>query len=265
VFTTRYGPWALVTGAARGIGAEFARQLAPRALKLILVDRDASALDRLAASLDTETLRVVLDLAEPDCLERLRETLEDRIVGLLVSNAAESHVGHFIERDLDLWLRQLELGCRVPLTLAHELGGAMSRRGRGGIVLMSSQSAFQGTAQVATYAATKAFARVLAEGLWLELGEHGVDVVAVAPGATDTPGLRATAPRPTVVGRRLQLTSATVVAEALHALGRAPLVIPGRGNRLLSTVLGLLPRRTRISLFAREMRRMYGQLPSGPS
>jgi short-subunit dehydrogenase len=187
-------------------------------------------------------------------MESLRLAVGVREAGLVVSNAAESHIDSFLDHRLDFLLRQLELGCRVPLALAHEFGGAMSRRQRGGLILMTSLAAFQGTSLAATYAATKAFAEVLGEALWLELATGGVDVVAVAPGATDTPGLRATAPRSTPLGLR----PTQVVSDALGALGRGPLIVPGRVNRVTHALLGLVPRRARVTLFAREMRRMYG-------
>src|SRR5205814_614389 len=69
-------------------------------------------------------------------------------------------------------------------------------RGRGGFIFLSSGSALRGTALTAGYAATKAWNLVLAESLWDELREAGVDVMAVVPGPTRTPGFLSSAPPP---------------------------------------------------------------------
>ena len=70
----------------------------------------------------------------------------------------------------------------------------MKEKGRGGIIFLSSASAVQGSVLIANYAATKAYNLILAEGLWEELRQQGVDVLGFMPGATDTPGYRSTNP-----------------------------------------------------------------------
>jgi short-subunit dehydrogenase len=144
--------------------------------------------------------------------------------------------------------------------LAHAFGGAMAGRGRGGIVLMSSLTAFQGTPLVASYGATKAFNLVLAEGLWGELRERGVDVLACCAGATLTPGYeRATPPDSASGFAPKPQRPADVAREALDALGRRPLVITGRGNRIVSFVMRrIFTRRAAVAAIRREMRKRYG-------
>jgi short-subunit dehydrogenase len=134
----------------------------------------------------------------------------------------------------------------------------MVQRGRGGIILMSSLSAFQGTALVATYAATKAFNLILGEALWEELRGSGVDVLVVCPGATRTPGWEQSRARTGGLLSPPVMEPGPVVGEALDALGRRPLVIAGRSNRLVGFFLNrLLPRRTAVGLMGRSMRRIY--------
>ncbi|MGL1659513.1 SDR family NAD(P)-dependent oxidoreductase, partial [Vibrio parahaemolyticus] len=82
----------------------------------------------------------------------------------------------FMTTSLEDHLRMLDVNCRGPLTLARQLAPRLQSRGRGGVVLMSSMSGFQGAALLSTYAATKAFDTVLAEGLWAELRTQGVNV-----------------------------------------------------------------------------------------
>src|SRR5579884_809162 len=181
-FRARYGPWALVAGAAMGLGAEFARQLAERGLALVLLDREAAALEATAASIAAAhavTVRpVVVDLGRPDLVEALAGSIAGLEIGLLVYNAALGTVAPFLALDPSHTERMLDVNCRAPLRLLHALAPPMVTRGRGGIVLMSSLAGSFGSAQLAVYAATKAFALVLADALWVELGEHGVDVLA---------------------------------------------------------------------------------------
>jgi short-subunit dehydrogenase len=99
----------------------------------------------------------------------------------------------------------------------------MVGRGRGGIVLMSSMSGNVGSAQLAMYAASKAFALVLGDALWIELAPQGVDVLVVQPGSTRTPWESS---QPTD-GTTLPVMEADDVVAALDTLGVEPLIIPG--------------------------------------
>jgi short-subunit dehydrogenase len=259
----RYGPWAVVAGASEGIGAAFAHALAARGLNLVLVARRAAPLEALAADIVSQhgvgTRALALDLARPESVAALLSALRDLEVGLLVWNAASSMIGPFLEQPLDGHLRELEVNCRSPLTLVHGLGAAMVARRRGGIILMASLSGMQGTALVAHYAATKAWNRVLAEGLWWELGKHGVDVLASVAGATDTPGYRASEPAGEKASKVPVMRPEAVVAETLDALGRTPSLVTGWRNRWAAALLvRLLPRRVAVRIMGTTMDSLYG-------
>jgi short-subunit dehydrogenase len=196
-----------------------------------------------------------VDLGAPDLARTADEVTAGAEVGLLVYNAAHSIIGPFVERPLEEQLRVVDVNCRGPLVLAHRLGGAMARRGRGGIVLMTSIAGSQGGPLLASYAASKAFNLVLAEGLWEELRGRGVHVVACRAGATRTPGYAASRPRSEVP----LMEPEAVVRPALAALGRRSSVVPGAMNRVASFAFGrLLPRRTSIRIMGRATRRLYG-------
>jgi short-subunit dehydrogenase len=249
----RYGPWAVVAGASQGLGEAFAEQLAARRLNLMLLARRGALLDalaqRLAADYAIEARTLELDLARDDAGERVEEATRDLEVGLLVYTAARSVIGPFLDRPLDDHLDELAVNTRGPLVLAHTLGRRMVARGSGGIILMSSLASLQGSALTTNYAATKAYNRIFAEGLWEELRRQRVDVLACLAGATSTPN-----------GRTATMTPSAVAAEALAALGRRPLVIPGAGNRMAAFAMQrVLPRRTVIGLMGRVLRGMYGE------
>jgi len=245
----RYGPWALIAGASEGIGAAFARALAARGLNLVLVARRPEPLAALAAALPVETMTIEADLATEDGIAAVRRVPHE--VGLVVANAAYSSIGRFVEADPARSLRALDLNCRAVLLLAHHFLPPMVARGRGGLVIMSSLAGQQGSPGIATYAATKAFGTILAEGLWSELRPRGVDVLACVAGAVFTPGL-AQAKATRAPGTR---TPDQVAEAALAALGRGPRVVPGPLMRVSNAVMSrLLPRRTAIGVIARASR-----------
>ena len=252
-FRSRYGPWALVAGAAVGLGAEWGRQLATRGLDLVLVDRDEAALARTADEIvsrgNVQVRPVVLDLARGDLVEAIRDRAAGAEIGLLVCNAACSVVAPFLELEAVQLHAMLDVNCRAPLLLAHALAPAMVRRGRGGIVLMSSLSGNVGSAQLAVYAASKAFDLVLADALWVELRSQGVDVLAVQPGSTRTPGWLASQPADADQALPV-MEAADVVREALGMLGVEPSIVPGELNRQGADVLARLPRRQAIELLS---------------
>lgn len=253
-FQGKYGPWALVAGAAVGLGAEYARQIAARGVSLVLLDRDGDALRATAAVVRSdhgvETRPVVVDLARPDLVEALHPEIAGLEIGLLVYNAAISNVAPFLELPPAQYETVLDVNCRAPLHLARALLPPMVQRGRGGFVLMSSLAGNIGSAQLAIYGATKAFTLVFADALWAELRPHGVDVLAVQPGSTRTPGWLASQPAGDTAPPVPVMEPADVVREALAALGVEPTVVPGDLNRQGAAALASLPRRQAIELMS---------------
>jgi hypothetical protein len=194
-----------------------------------------------------------LDLAQEGAAATLDEQLADLHIGLVVYNAALAPTGEFLEIPLEEQLASIDVNVRGPLGVAHRFGKRMTGRGSGGIILLSSLTAFQGSPFVATYGGTKAFLLTLAEGLWYELAPSGVDVLAVCAGATRTPRYLKSAQ-----GRAPgELDPAQVAREALARLGRGPLMIPGRFNRFASQLMRrLLPRRATIRIMGGQTRHL---------
>ena len=195
-FRTKYGPWALVAGASEGTGAAFSRQLAERGLNLILVARREGPLDALAAEIHAahpgvQVITATIDLAKKDAAQRMAQVAEGREVGLLVLNAgADSNGAMFFEHDIDNWVELTNRNVMTLLRACHHFGGAMKARGRGGMILVNSGACYAGLPGIAVYGATKAYDLVLGEGLWAELRPHGVDVLNLVMGQTDTPAYR---------------------------------------------------------------------------
>jgi short-subunit dehydrogenase len=251
-FRDRYGPCALIAGAAVGLGAAYARQIAARGLDLVVLDRDAAPLAALANALRAQhgvtVHEVVADLGSHDIVERVRAGVGQRAIGLLVYNAAIGTVAPFLEIGPAHIDDMLAVNCRAPVQLVHALAPAMVERGRGGIVLMSSMSGNVGSAQLAMYAASKAFALVFGDALWIELRAHGVDVLVVQPGSTRTPGWESSQP---AEGMTLPVMEPDdVVREALETLGVEPLIIPGELNRQGAAGIAQLSRRQAIEFMS---------------
>jgi len=255
-FAERYGPWALVAGASVGLGAEFARQLAARKINLVLVARRADALASLAAELraQVEVRTAAIDLADAALDARLVEATAGVEVGLVVYNAAHSRIGPFLDHPLEEQLRTIDVNCRGPLVVAHRFGRAMRERRRGGILIMTSLVASQGSPMLAAYGASKAFDLVFAESLWDELRAGGVDVLACRAGATRTPGYEASKP----IGKTSLMEPARVVRQALAALGRKPSMVAGGFNRFVAFLLArVLPRKLAIRTVGNATRKVY--------
>ena len=251
-FQSRYGPWAVVTGASSGIGRAMALQLGEAGLNLIIVGRRQELLTGVAAQLsrssDIKTQVVVADLATSIGLETVEDACKDLDVGLLVGAAGFGTSGPLLEADLPVELEMLTVNCGALIGQCFHFGHRFAKRGRGGIVLIASLVGFQGVPFSASYAATKAYVQSLAEALYVELRPLGIDVLASAPGPVRS-GFEAranmrmsTAIEPEVVAR-----------ETLRALGRKSAVTPGLISKILSYSLAPLPRPLRTRIMGRVM------------
>jgi short-subunit dehydrogenase len=266
-FRRRYGPWALVAGASDGTGEWFARAIAEQGVNVLLLARREALLASLAAELraehGVEARALAADLTQEDLDARVAAATRDLEVGLLVYNAGAVHgAGMFHEQPVEHALGLVALNCTGPVLLAHRLGARMRARGRGGIVLMTSMVAFAGSAYVAAYAATKAFDRILAEGLWHELHPHGVDVLGVVAGATRTPSLLASSSSFAAYPGLMEPEE--VARGALAFLGRGPIWVAGATNRATAKALSPVPRIPLIDGMSQATAGIYG-LPHTPA
>jgi short-subunit dehydrogenase len=188
-FATRYGPWALVTGGAQGVGLAFGEALLDRGCSVVLVDRQPLVLE-VAEQLGDRARGVVADLAAPRWLDVVAAATEGLEVGLAVANAAVSYVGRFLEQPPESRAATVQVNCLATTEMAAWALPPMVARGRGALVVTSSGSALAGTGAVATYSASKAYVLNLAEAIGWELRDSGVVCQAVVAPAMDTPGWR---------------------------------------------------------------------------
>lgn len=240
---------ALVTGASSGIGREFARQLAARAVDLVVVARRAHRLEELAGELrkthgvDVEVLPA--DLAEPVGLEEVEDRLADtaRPVDLLVNNAGFGTYGAFHELDPEREDAEVRLNVGAVVRLTHAAVPGMLERGGGAVCNVSSMAGFQPLPYNATYAATKAFVTSFSQSLHEELRGRGVRVLALCPGYVRTEFHDVADVDHGKVPAAAWLQAPDVVTTALEALARGDaLSVPGLGYKLLAASTHLAPR-----------------------
>ncbi|HEY2107594.1 MAG TPA: SDR family NAD(P)-dependent oxidoreductase, partial [Candidatus Binataceae bacterium] len=179
-FWKQYGPWAVIAGGSEGVGAALARKIAAHGIKLFLIARKPEPLVELSKMITAESQVEVraapLDLTVADDIDRIKSLTDGLEVGLFIYNAGlEGGHGLFVDRPLEAAMQIIRLNVLGPTALGHHFGAAMRQRGRGGIILVGSLGGCAGGANVAAYAASKAFEQILGEGLWYELKPFGVD------------------------------------------------------------------------------------------
>lgn len=249
---------ALITGASSGIGAEFARRLAAEGHDLILVARDVERLTAVAHEVQerhrVHVEIVALDLSRPDAGERLWEEVQRRRcdVEFLVNNAGFGLHGDVHDADPRRLEEMIRLNCATLVGLTARFLPPMRERGTGTIVNIASTAAFQPIPHMATYGASKAFVLSFTEALWAENRDHGIRVLAVCPGATDTAFFD-------VAGEAAAAGPKRTTAQLLDATMRAlrsdgPSFVDGPAARFVARVVTrLLPRRTLIAVAGRSV------------
>jgi len=187
------GCTALITGASSGLGAEFARQLAPLASRLVLVARRNDRLEHLAADLrqvhPNLDIRIFqADLAVPSRRHALADWLlnEGIDIDFLVNNAGLGDHGHFESSDWSRVQTMIDVNIAALTHLTHLLAGRMIVRGRAAILNVSSVAGFFPLPNMAVYSATKAYVTSLSEALAIELRPKGITVTALCPGPVPT-------------------------------------------------------------------------------
>ncbi len=254
---SKYGDWALITGASSGIGEEFAFRLASQGINLILVARRKDLLEKLSVKLKSEygieVIVVALDLSGNNFLEKIIESAGNREISILINNAGIGRPGEYKDSDPEYEARMIKLNCLAPGILTNYFGKKMIDRGKGAILFLGSIVAFQPTPLMATYSATKAFNLYLGNALWSEFKKYGVDVLTVNPGNTSTEFERM------VLNDRSPLTrnAGQVVDTALRALGKGPNIVDGMINKFLTLLSRLGPLRLIIVVTGLITRKLY--------
>ncbi|MDD4933751.1 MAG: SDR family oxidoreductase [Methylacidiphilaceae bacterium] len=245
---------AWITGASSGLGAEFARQLAPEAACLVLTARREDRLRELAEEIRQHHRKVQIvvapaDLAAPEGIEAVVDLLAtERVeVDLLVNNAGAGDFGLFYRSDLARLRSMLDLNVKAFTLLLWWLLPQMIRRGRGCIINIGSIAGLRPVPYYSAYAATKAYVHSLSHGLEWELAGTGVTLTQVCPASVATEFFEHAARRPEdlkeIGGPPFMWTSPEqVVRCSLEAAGRGkPQVTPGFLPGLCAAIFSYVP------------------------
>jgi uncharacterized protein len=259
------GTTALVTGASSGIGEQFVRELARRGTShIVLSARNQQRLERLANELHSthsiQTTVIAADLGQPGGASVIVDSLRNAgiTVDVLVNNAGFANHGRFAELDGAAMTEQITLNCTNLVALTSAMLPAMLKRERAAVINVASTAAFQPLPYMAVYGASKAFVLSFSEALWGETRNSSVRILALCPGATDTPFFERVGTDDASVGS--MQSPQKVVQVALKALDRGrPSVVSGRRNAALAKTPRIVSRRATIRITERTLR------PSSPS
>jgi uncharacterized protein len=250
---------ALITGASSGIGAAFARALAAKGMNLILVARSQEKLYRLAEILMQQHAVhvevVVADLRQEDAAQMVYDTVQrqQRSIDLLINNAGVATYGSFDQQPLQTQQDEILLNVNAVVSLTHLFLQTMIQNGHGAIINVASTVSFQPIPYMAVYGATKAFIISWSEALWAETRQHGITVVTLCPGRTETDIYQVMGTDNAGVGKKVPPEQ--VVRTGLHALEKGVMTaIDGRSNYWISQTYRVLPRRVLVNLLERMFR-----------
>ena len=253
-FLEKYGPWALVTGASSGIGAEFCRQLSGYGLHIVMIARRKSAMEKIAANLvekySVEVKTIESDLSKDDFFAKLEPEISSIDIGILINNAGFGVKGSFLSNSLERELELLNVNCRAPLELTHIIGQKMLERKKGGIFFLSSVLGYSASPYFANYAASKAYNLFMGGALWSELKAAGIDVSVLCPGSTQTEFDKVSGHKGFVT-----MEAEAVVRTGLRNIGK-PYIVAGVRNKLAVLLIKIFPRRITTIIMGIFMRKM---------
>ncbi len=258
----------LITGASSGIGAAFARALAPRAGVLTLVARREERLNSLARLLESKSqVRcevIALDLVKESGVSDLLVEMQKRSlpsVHLLVNNAGYGRVGRFGDFPFNDYREMFELNMRVAAELLYRLLDDLQEGPGRGVINVASAAGFQPIPYFAPYAATKAFLRSLSAGVAEELRSSGTRSLSFCPGPVETEFAKVASLESGFAKPGARAEEVVQIALGAYEKGRLE-VVPGLINRLLAWSTRFAPLSLVLKVSAFVLKREIGG-PSG--
>jgi short-subunit dehydrogenase len=252
----------LITGASSGIGREFARQLAARGTRLVLVARRTDRLDALAAELRTahgvQVETIAADLAQPAPGEALRAEVRRRGIDItsVINNAGFSVWATFHESDPARLREMVAVDVTAVMDISRAFIPELRERGDGYLLNVTSLAAYMPVPMQGAYSAAKAFVLSFTEALWAESRGTGTRVLAYAPGVTATEFFDVLGSTDAAAGPAQ--SPAEAAAGALRVLARKnppPSWVSGHLNHAISVTPRWFTRRRAVLLSARSTMR----------
>lgn len=181
------GKSAVITGAARGIGFEFARAYIAEGATVALADINADAVAQAAASLGPQAHGIVMDVSQQDSIDKGFAQAAEKMgkIDVLINNAALFSAAPIVEITRADYDRLFSVNVAGTLFCMQAAARHMIPQGRGTIINMASQAGRRGEGLVGVYCASKAAVISLTQSAGLNLISHGINVNAIAPGVVD--------------------------------------------------------------------------------
>ena len=184
--------YALITGAAKGIGSSMAAEMADKGYHLLLVDIDEAGLERTKAKINAASKVTVhtlqLDLSSPDCAKRIFEWSlpYHRDLNVVINNAGYGLNGEFEKLDIEEHENIIDVNIKAQLKIAHAFIPVLRKFSRSYLLNVGSTTCFQSVPYMSIYAASKAFVISFTRSLRYELKSSPISVSCLIPGSTDT-------------------------------------------------------------------------------
>ena len=238
-------PAALVTGAAKGLGAAFCRLLAARGYRLVTVDREP------IAETAPEQVHFECDLSDPEVVDRLIGGLVAHgPYSLVILNAGASATGRFATLPAEASEKLIRLNAETPMVMASSLAREGTFAPSASLVFISSLSRYTGYPGAAAYAASKDAIAVYAASIRKPFAALGIAVFCAFPGPLRTAHAERHAPPEAKAESRMEPLEAARRILAAADKGK-PVILPGANARLAAAAGTLFPAFT-----ARLMRRI---------
>ena len=256
----KYGRWACVVGAAEGLGAAFSEELANHGFDLLLIDIKEEALKKTCGAMSKthaiEIKTLITDLNLPESKDDMLHQIKECQCRFLVYNAAYGPVRAFLQNSHEEIDQYINVNLRTMTHLVQDFIRTNQKHPTG-VLLLSSLAGFTGTGLVVPYAATKSYIWNFAEGLYYEFRNRELDVSVCCPGMTDTPNLRSTNPKKSLLSPK-PMPANLVAKEAIQRFGKKLFIIPGMGNKISHLLLSkILPRKWASYLHNYVMHKIY--------
>ena len=252
-------PFAVITGASRGIGAEYARALSRQGYELLLVSRDVKRLESLRQELQQVSQKEIwiesIDLSQPQSAKNLynltRSYRSD--ISLLINNAGFGYYGDFSEMPLAKMNNMLQLHITSIVESIRLFLPDMLERQQGSIITVASVAGFFPIPYMTEYAATKSFLIAFSEGLGQEIKDRGVTIQVCCPGFTDTDFHKTAEHQPKQIF--LAQSPQQVVQASLQALkSKRTLVTIGWPGRLALWMSKIIPHKILMTITGKAVK-----------